>query len=178
METQMKRWMIIINVLGGAAVLGSYALGILGHADPGPALWGGVPETLQPLYTAGMLTAALGYFAFTGYLLLGVDAREARVGGRFGFGIFNWLYIGILVPSAMWMPLTFLMVEQPSTWLWLIIRVVLAVVGLSSLGLLAALLLLRPGRRGWAYWLAVAGTVGFSIQTAILDALVWTAYFM
>lgn len=174
----MKRWMVIINVVGGSAVLGSYALGILGHADPGSALWGGVPETLRPLYTAGMLTAALGYFAFTGYLLLAVDAQEARVGERFGFGIFNGLYIGILVPSAMWMPLTFVMVEQPSTWLWFIIRVVLAIVGLSSLGLLAALLFLRPRKRIWAFWIAFAGTVGFSLQTAVLDALVWTAYFM
>lgn len=174
----MKRWLIVINVLGGFAVLGSYALGILGHADAGSALWGGVPETLRALYTLGMLAAALGYFAFSGYLLLAVDAQEARVGKRFGFGIFNYLYIGILVPSAMWMPLTFMMVEQPSTWLWFLIRAVLAIVGLSSLGLLAALLLLRPKKRIWAFWIAVAGTVAFSFQTAILDALVWTAYFI
>ena len=174
----MKRWMIIINVIGGLAVLGSYALGILNHADAGSVLWGGVPEALRPLYTVGMLAAALGYFAFTGYLLLAVDAQEARVGERFGFGVFNGLYIGILVPSALWMPLTFMMVEQPSTWLWLIIRAVLTIVGLSSLGLLTALLFLRPRQRGWAYWFAVAGTVGFCFQTAVLDALDWTAYFM
>jgi len=177
MEVGMKRWMMIINVLGGTAVIGSYVLGVISHTDAGSALWGGVPQTLRPLYTAGMLTAALGYFAFTGYLLLAVDAKEARIGGRFDFRVFNGLYIGILVPSALWMPLTFMMVQQPSTWLWLMIRVVLTVVGLSSLGLLAALLFLKPKRRRWAYWLAVAGAVGFSIQTAILDALVWTAYF-
>jgi hypothetical protein len=174
----MKRWMIVINVLGGGAVLGSYALGFLDQPEAGTLLWGGVPAAMRPLYTAGMLIAALGYFAFTGYLFLGVDAREARVGERFGFGIFNGLYIGILVPSALWMPLTFVMVEQPSAWLWLVIRIVLAIVGLSSLGLLTALLFLQPKRKAWAYWLAVAGTVGFSIQTAILDAVVWTAFFV
>lgn len=174
----MKRWMIIINLLGGAAVIGSYVLGFVGNPDAGSALWGGVPEALRPLYTVGMLTAALGYFAFTGYLLLAVDAKEARVGKRFDFRVFNGLYIGILLPSALWMPLTFMMIDQPSTWLWLIIRTVLMLVGLSSLGLLMALLVLQPKGRGWAHWLAVAGTVGFSIQTAILDALVWTAYFI
>jgi hypothetical protein len=174
----MKRWMVVINVVGGAAVLGSYALGFLTHADAGTALWGGVSEALRPLYTVGMLVAALGYFAFTGYLLFGVDAQQARVGQRFGFGIFNLLYAGILVPSALWMPLTFVMIEQPSAWLWWVIRAVLILVGFASLGLLAALLALRPRRTAWAYWLAVTGSIGFCIQTAILDAVVWAAYFL
>jgi hypothetical protein len=174
----MKRWMIVINVLGGIAVIGSYVLGFIGHPDAGTVLWGGVPEVLRPAYTVGMLAAALGYFAFTGYLLLATDAAHVRVGDRFGFGIFNVLYIGILVPSALWMPLTFMMIDQPSTWLWWIIQAVLILVGAASLGLLIALLFLRPRRTPWAFWLAVAGSVGFSIQTAILDALIWTAYFV
>lgn len=174
----MKRWLILINVLGGAAVLGSYGLGVLAHADAGTVLWGGVPQTLRPLYSLGMLAAALGYFAFTGYLLFGVDAQQARVGKRYGFGIFNLIYVGILLPSALWMPLTFAYLEQPSVWLWWVIRVVLLLVGIASLGLLTALLALKPRRTAWAFWLAVAGIIGFSFQTAILDALVWTANFL
>ena len=174
----MKRWLILITVLGGAAVLGSYGLGDHAHADAGTVLWGGVPQTLRPLYSLGMLAAALGYFAFTGYLLFGVDAQQARVGKRYGFGIFNLIYVGILVPSALWMPLTFAYLEQPSAWLWWIICLVLLLVGIASLGLLTALLALKPRRTAWAFWLAVAGIIGFSFQTAILDALVWTANFL
>ncbi len=37
----MKRWMVLTNVLGGVAVLGSYALGFTTHTDAGATLWGG-----------------------------------------------------------------------------------------------------------------------------------------
>jgi hypothetical protein len=83
----------------------------------------------------------------------------------------------ILAPSALWLPLTSAMVQQPSSLLWLGIRLVLAVVGLASVALLLALLSLRPRQPVRAYWLAVAGSLAFCIQTAVLDLLVWTALF-
>ncbi|HEY70459.1 MAG TPA: hypothetical protein G4O08_07755 [Anaerolineae bacterium] len=176
MHTQ-KRWLIGINVLGGAAVIGSYIQGILTHEDAGTVLWGGVPPSIQSLSTAWMPVAVLGYFAFTGYLLFALDADQARIGNRFGYRLFHWIYLGILVPSALWMPLTFGMIEQPSSVLWWAITVVLILVGLVSLGLLAALLALKVPRKGWTYWLAVIGTVGFSVQTVIMDAVLWVVYF-
>jgi hypothetical protein len=83
----------------------------------------------------------------------------------------------ILLPSALWLPLTTAMVQQPSNLLWLGIRGVLALVGLGSVGLLLALLLLRPRQPAAAYWLAVAGNVAFCFQTAVLDLFVWTTLF-
>jgi hypothetical protein len=124
-----------------------------------------------------MLLAAAGYFAFTYFLVFQVDPAEARIGGRVGYGLFNALYVLILVPSALWLPLTWLMLEQPGPELWIAIRLALAVVGLAGLGMLGALLTLRPRHPAWAYWLAVAGTIPFCIQTAVLDAVVWPAYF-
>jgi hypothetical protein len=169
--------MLWINLLGGAAVLGSYAHGLLTHPQSGQALWGGVPAAAQPLYGVGMLAAALGYFAFTYFLFFRLDPEQSRIGGRFGFGLFNLLYLAILLPSAMWMPLTFVMVERPSLGLWWGIRLVLAVVGLAALGLVGALLSTKPKRPGWAYWLAVVGSVAFCLHTGVLDALVWPAFF-
>ncbi len=69
------------------------------------------------------------------------------------------------------------MLEQPSEALWVVIRAVLALTGLASLALLAALLTLTPRPGGWSYRLAVLGAVFFSLQTAILDTLVWPIYF-
>jgi hypothetical protein len=166
-----------INVLGGAAVLASYAHGIWTHPASRGAMWGNVPEALRPAYGVSMLLAAAGYLAFTYFVLLRTDPRRARVAGGFGYGIFHALYALILVCSALWMPLTFAMLEQPSGALWLAIRVVLALVGLGSLGLLAALITLRPRGPRTAHGLAVAGALAFSFQTAVLDALVWTAFF-
>jgi uncharacterized membrane protein YgaE (UPF0421/DUF939 family) len=87
------------------------------------------------------------------------------------------LYVLSLGPSALWLPLTSVMVQQPSNLLWLGIRLVLAFVGLGSAGLLLALLSLRPRQPLAAYWLAVAGGVAFFIQTVVLDLFAWTAFF-
>ena len=43
---------ITLIVVGGIAVLGSYVWGV-GAPGVGAALWGGVPESLRPLYTTG-----------------------------------------------------------------------------------------------------------------------------
>jgi hypothetical protein len=83
----------------------------------------------------------------------------------------------ILLPSALWMPLTFAMLESPSEGLWWTIRLTLAAVGICSLGLLAGLVAVRPRSPSLAHKLAIAGSLAFCLQTAILDALVWPAYF-
>jgi len=172
-----KRLMVWINLLGGTAVLASYVIGLRTPPGSSAALWGGVPQAILPLYNVSMLLATAGYFAYTAFLLFRVNPEEARVARRFTFGLFNLLYVLILVPSALWMPLTLRMLEQPAAGLGLAIRLVLAAVALGSLGLLGALLSLRPREPRWAYWLAVTGSVTFSIQTVLLDAIVWTTFF-
>ena len=172
-----RRIMLWINLLGGTAVLASYAHGLSTHLATRAQLWGHVPPSLLPLYGACMLAAAACYLAFTYWIFFCLNPDEARIAGRFGFGLFNLLYTVILVPSALWMPLTFAMMEQPSSGLWLAIRLTLASVGMGSLGLLVALLTLRPRQPAWAYGLAVIGCIAFCVQTALLDAWVWPAFF-
>jgi hypothetical protein len=172
-----KKWLtLFINLLGGGAVIGSYIWGFLTHPNAGQALWGGVPDSIRPFYTAGMFLAATGYFAFTYFILFRLNPSETRVLDRFPFGLFNVLYAAILIPSALWMPLTLFALEGPSLGLLWTVRIVLAVVGLASVGLLFALLKVEPRLPRWAYQLAVAGCVGFCLQTAILDAIVWVAF--
>jgi hypothetical protein len=164
--------MVLINVLGGTAVLGSYAWCLTSYPTGAGDFWGGVPEGLRPVYTVNMFLAAAGYFAFTFFLVYRLEPV-----GRVGPGTFNALYALILAPSALWMPLTFAMLEAPSDGLWWAIRLTLAAVGIGSLGLLAALVAVRPSPPSWAHRLAVVGGVAFCLQTAVLDALVWPAYF-
>lgn len=171
-----KRALIWINALGGTAVLASYAWNLLAHPGAGGEFWGGVPASLQSVYVCTMLLAAAGYFAFTRFVFR-LRPAEAKIAGRFGYRIFHLIYALILVPSALWMPLTFAMIQEPSAGLWVAIRLTLAAVGLGSLMLLAALLWLEPRRPGVAFKLALAGAVAFTFQTAVLDALVWPAYF-
>jgi hypothetical protein len=175
MHPQRTR-LLAINAIGGVAVLASYAYG-LDHEATRAHLWGGVPPGLRPLYTASMLAAAAGYFAFSYFILFRLEPNRTRVGERLGFGVFQWIYAGILAPSALWMPLTARVIERPDPVLWLAIRTVLTVTGLSSLALVAALLTVQPRDAKLARRLAILGAAAFALQTAILDALVWPAYF-
>lgn len=174
---QSKTSLALLNVIGGIAVLGSYVHGIATNPLTRGEVWGGVPDALKPLYTVSMLCAAAGYFLFSYYIFFRVDAGRARIARKLGYGVFHTLYCGVLVFSALWMPLTFAMLEQPSLALWYAIRVTLAIVGIASLGILASLLTLRPREPGMAYGAAVLGSVAFCIQTALLDAVVWPAFF-
>jgi hypothetical protein len=168
--------MALINLVGGIAVLGSYAYCLSAYSAQAGDFWGGVPEGLRPLYTVNMGLAAVGYFAFTYFLMYRLN--PVKVGGvRLDFATFNALYALILIPSALWMPLTFAMLEAPSDALWWIIRSTLAAVGIGAVGLLAGLVSGRPAAPSVAHKLAVAGSLAFCSQTAILDAVVWPAYF-
>lgn len=173
---RQTRSLIALNIIGGIAVLASYAIGLGSESSDGAALWGGVPESIRPLYTVNMFLAAAGYFLFTPYILFRLQPGQIRIAGRFGYGLFHLLYALVLFPSAIWLQLTERMIAQPSDWMWAVVRFDLALVGLGSLGLFVSLLALTSAApRGRA--LALIGLVPFCLQTALLDALVWPAFF-
>jgi hypothetical protein len=176
MHPQQKTlgWIILF---GGLAVVGSYAYAALALPTSLPELWGNTPAELLPFYTVNMFLAAAGFFAFSIFLLFRIDPERTRAFRRSGFPVFNWIYLGILIPSALWTPLALVMLEQPSAALWFLIRAVLVLTGVSSLFLLAALLSLQPRQSGRSYRLAVLGAVFFSLQTGLLDTVLWPMYF-
>jgi hypothetical protein len=167
---------ILINVIGGVAVIGSYVQGLMSHTGT-EGIWGGVPGTIRPFYFAFMFFAAAGYFAFTYFILFRLNPGEVLVFNRLGYWVFPVIYALILFPSALWMPLTYAAASHPSTGLCLGIRVTLVVVGLAALALLAALLGLNTRDGQVPYWFAVGGVGAFCVQTAVLDAVVWSAFF-
>ena len=167
----------VINVLGGVAVLGSYAYGISTHPSPGPALWGGVPASLRPLYQASMLAAAIGYLLFTRHLFFVVNPDSTRTFAGLGYGGFNLLYLAILIPSSLWMSLTFSYVAQPSAFGWALVRIVLFLVAAGSIGMTITIARLGAGEHPTSYLTAVAGAALFALHTTVLDAVVWTLLF-
>lgn len=172
-----KRWLVAIILVGGMAVLGSYMWGIQVRSDAGQILWGGVPDKIRPLYTVNMFLAATGYFLFTFFILFRLESKRTKVISRFGYTVFHGLYVAILIPSALWLPLTFLAVDHSSQVLLWLVRGVLSVIGAASLGLFFALRKAGSTQPGWAYRLAIVGSLFFCIQTVILDAIVWGASF-
>lgn len=172
-----KRSLLWINALGGLAVLGSYVHGLATHPATRGDIWGGVPEALQPLYTGNMLLAAAGYFAFSAFVFFRLDPDAVRVAGRFRYGWFHASYALMLVSSALWMPLTFAMLEAPGPALWWAVRLVLFGAGIGSAGVAFGVYAARPHDAPLARRLALVGCTFFCLQTAVLDALVWPAYF-
>ena len=165
--------LLIINIIGGIAVIGSYVWGLKAGTGGANALWGGTPASVKPIYTVSMLISALGYFAFIYFILFRLDTAEIKP----GFWIFYLIFLGILGASTFWMPLTNIFLANPGTALWIGIRAVLAIVGLSSCALAWVLISLHAKETGLAYWLAVAGSAYFAFHTAVLDMILWPIFF-
>ena len=169
--------LLIINVIGGIAVIGSYVFGLNAQSGGANVLWGGVPANIRTVYTVSMILAALGYFAFLYYIFFKIDPVEVTIAKTFSFSLFYIIFLGILIPSAFWMPLTNVYVGNSSGAIWVAIRLVLIVVGIASIALVWALLTLQEKVTGIPYWLAVAGAGYFAFHTTILDAIIWAALF-
>lgn len=165
--------LLIINVFGGAAVIGSYIQGIVSHPGNLDILWGNITGSVRSLYFVSMILSALGYFAFIYYILFRLEPSSVRVPGNIGFEIFFVVFMGILLFSSLWMPFTYSYVDAPHPGTWIAVRIVLFLVALSSCALVWALVSLHSKDPSWPYWLAVAGSGYFAFHTTILDAFMW-----
>jgi len=169
--------LLIINVIGGIAVIGSYILGLGTQSGGANVLWGGVPAGIRPVYTVSMIISAIAYFAFIYFILFRIDTKDTLIWNRFSYSIFYLIFFLMLAPSALWMPLTNVYVNNQAAGTWIAVRTVLAIVGLASIALVWALLSLQPKYTGFSYWSAVVGSAYFAFHTAILDAVLWAALF-
>ena len=172
-----KTILLIINIIGGILVIGSYIYGLNAQSAGAAVLWGGVPQNIQPIYAVSMIISAIGYFAFLYYLLIRLDSAEAVIAGKFNYTLFCWIFIAILLPSAFWMPSTNLYVANPVTIYWILIRMVLFMVGFASLALVWALIKTVANAEGIPRRAAIAGSIYFTFHTLILDAIIWAQLF-
>lgn len=174
---EQKIWFLVINALGGFAVIASYVAGLVSHPNTEELLWGRITAALRPVYFVTMPLAAAGYLLFLHFIFFHLDAKTVHIGGLDGFLVLDIIFIVMLVFSAFWMPLTYKLIETQSSGWWVSIRLVLFAVGLASLALLYSLLVIDQKEPALNYWLAVGGAAMFFIQTGILDAFIWPALF-
>jgi len=168
---------LIINIIGGIAVIGSYIYGFNAQSGGANVLWGGVPSSVRMVISISLIIATFAYLAFLYFILFQLTPSEVKIAGRFNYSLFYAIFIGILLPSAFWMPLTNLYATNMSTGVWIAIRAVLILVGLSAIALAWALLSLQTREPAVAYWAAVAGSVYFAFHAGVLDAIIWAAFF-
>ena len=174
---EQKIWFLVINALGGFAVIASYAAGLISHPNTEELLWGRITPALKPVYLVSMPLAAVSYLLFFYFIFFHIDANTVRIGGFDGFLVLDVIFMVILVFSAFWMPLTYKLIETQWSGWWFYLRLVLFAVGLASLALLYSLLIIDQKEPAWSYRLAVAGAAVFFIQTGIIDAFIWPALF-
>ena len=165
-----------LNVVGGLAILASYAVAFQHPPGVRDALWGGVPDALRPLYTASMLAAALGYFPMTQLFVFGEPASPGAASPRHQ-RLVLLAYAALLVPSAMWLPMTVELILAPSAWLWWSVRVVLLTVAAGTIALWLFALRHARASTDWHRWLPLAGASFLAMQTVVLDAIVWPAFY-
>lgn len=165
-----------INVIGGVAVLGSCAHGLLTHPGQGGLLWGSMPGPLVSLHVGLLPLAVAGHLAAAAFLLRAPPGR-LTIGGAPALPQLSFSTAVLLLASAWWMPLCWAALDQqdPGYLQW--IQLVLMVAGATAL--LNVVLLLRlddvPGLR--LRWAAVIGASIVMLQCTILDAFVWPRYF-
>ncbi len=176
MPAKQKLSFLAINCLGGIAVLGSYAYGFVHYPELVPQLWGEVPQSLFRIYNINMLLATAGYLLMFGYVLKCLPADCRSNSGGLLFERLNFLTGIILFCSALWMPLSFALLDAPNLDLWWCIRAVLVSTGACAL-LFAYQIHKYAERRGLFLKVALFGYVFFCVQAVLLDALVWPYYF-
>jgi len=169
--------LLVVIVLGGTAVIGSYVAGLKGKAGAADTLWGGVPPRVRPLYGVSMILSAVGFLAVLYYVFFRMDPAETVMGGRFGFAILFPIFVAILVPSALWLRASREYVDEPSLLKWIIVRSILFIVALGSIALIWAFFALETDERDAAFWVATVGSCYFAFHTLVLDAVVWAWLF-
>lgn len=175
MDSQRRNLLLLIAV-GGISVLGSYVPAFSNNPGLVDALWGGVPDSLRVFYTPNMLLAAASFFPATYALGFATPTESFKESTGFSFGMLLAAYAAILIPSALWLPLTALYIEAPSTLGWWAVRIDLFIVGIGAT--LLGWMLFQLARRGPAWiWGAAILFVFFWLQTAVLDAVIWPYHY-
>jgi hypothetical protein len=140
------------------------------------SLWGSASEATITFFVISMILAVFGYIWFTFYLLQGNKLESNSFGKIFGTKIIHFLYFVVLVCSTIWMPASIVFSMGENILVEVIIRFVLWLVGLASLGILIYIykININHGKSNFiSHMFALLGAMVFTIHTLILDAVIW-----
>lgn len=172
-----KRLLLVINLIGGVSVVSSYLVTILTYPGSLMDFWGRIPDSLIRLYSILIILSAVSYILFTAYILSINAPKPQLIWKRFGYRGFHLSYLLILIPSALWMPLTRFYLDSPSMRRWSLVEMDLRLVAVGSTLLLIQFAGIRPVKRRLFYALSLVALLVFFIQTSIIDPFFWTSGF-
>lgn len=171
---------LIVNIIGGTAVLGSYWLGIYYYISEPESLWGGVNGSLRTFFTISMLPATLGYLAFFYFMVF--KSGIATFAGSSLFGqqtqhAPSVICALFLIASTIWMPATISYVNSQEWSWWMTAVLSLWATGFALVGLSNMFYVNTSESVGWARNLALIGLFYITFHCVVLDAIIWVLKF-
>lgn len=169
---------VLINVIGGVAVIGGYALGLSMYSEHREALWGGIQGHLRNGFTTSMLFAATGYLTFCSATIFKGGADGFGVNQIFGQYSLSILSAIFLLSASLWMPTTIAFVHTGVSYWWGI--------AVFSLWITALSLLWMTGMVAFSDVQSISGIIKYSsliglayitFHCMILDAVCWVWLF-
>ena len=168
---KQKTILIIINLIFGSLVLLSYYNGLNKFPNLSAKLWGGVPLKLQPIIICSMFMSAFGYLLFTYNFLVNIDANKVFL-KKFNYYHLNIIYLLLLIPSMLWINLTFKYMNSGNMIDWMVVILMLFSVAISSIIIL--LFTINTQKLNSFY---VFGAALFAFHTVFFDAILWIIFF-
>lgn len=169
---------VLANIIGGVAVLGSYALGLSLYPQYREALWGNVHGNLRLIFALSMLLAAAGYLIFCYVYIRQVGSDPYWQRKHLGSYSISWLSIVFLASASFWMPgcIAYIHTRQVIWW----------VVSVTSLWITALSLLAMTWVTSGSLWAptptvskyySVVGLAYTTFHCLVIDAIVWVYLF-
>ena len=168
---------VLVNILGGVSVLGSYIFCLLMYPEHREALWGGVDASVKPIFVGSMLIAALGYMLFLYFMIFKSGADMFDSGMLFGRFTPSIICAVFLIAGTIWMPATVGYLNAPQHLFWNIVVASLWVTATSLIFLTLVVLVTIINEMTFTKILSVCGLGYITLHCLILDAIIWVNRF-
>ena len=169
---------LIVNLVGGSAVLGGYLICLYMFPDQRETLWGAVQGGWRSVFAVSMLIAAAGYLAFL-YVIL-FKSNPVEFSSRFldtkhAISIICMIF---LISAATWMPATIAYLKTSNS-IWWIISVTSLWVTAISLFATTVVVISSPLAIPAMFYriLAISGISYITFHCLVLDAIIWVSRF-
>lgn len=170
---------LIVNIVGGILVLGSYLVYISQFPQESSQLWGGVSKKIQRLIVPFMFLAAGGYLLTGWWFWQTIDPEFLGFAGNLGYTGIITLFGIFLGFSTAWIPTAIKAIQTRSTRWKITTYGVLIVVSISCLIILFLICTatVETSKSPIGKNLAIIGWCFLCFQTVILDGLFWVIKF-
>lgn len=168
---------MLVNIIGGIAVLAGYAFTLVNNPETRNDLWGGVPESWKPMYSLSMFVSAFGYLYVTYYCAFKRGLDMQFFGGRYGASTMTVLIAIFLFSSSFWIHSTFSYIDSPSQKQWFFINIELFTTAIALILFTLGLATAKGVQNKLKHNIATVGSSLITFHCLILDAIIWTSKF-